>query len=439
MKREELNIHMLRKYIDLPYYISILRIFLVILDLIFFIQLVSYRGWLILSAPLVLWVAYLIDSYLREVHKNFVLKYSLRKDLVDFIKNNKLFEEESRDVLEGHTTKSRKFIINTAVFNYRIIENKKLIIEAVKRGDALSKRMEALDVELESLIGLELTHKIIRPTLVEYHFWLQKPERLIVKAENKQKIPYYEPLNLGYGVTYDPVKTPHILVAGGTGSGKSVFISYLILELLKRDSTLYICDPKNSDLGSLSHFMGADKVATDSNNIARVLRTAVKEMNARYANMRENFKYGANFADHGYNQIWVVFDEMGAFQATGTDKDSKAVVNEVMAYLKQIILLGRQAGVFVLIAAQQMRAETLNTDLRDNLGLRIALGANSSEGYRMTFGSATPTPESFQPIELKGSGYLYLQGSGNEFAEYFEAPFMDTKKINFIEELKRLL
>lgn len=439
IKKEEQNIHMLRKYIDYPFLVTLCRLVIVVFEIMVFMTIISYKGWLIITAPLFLSVAYQIDAYLREVRKNLVLRYSLRNDLITFIRNNKIYEEELRQVVEEHSVKTRKFIVNSAIFNYRIVDNDtRLIIDAVKRGDALSKRMESLEVELESKVGLKLQQKLIRPTLVEYHFYLQKPERIVVETGSGQKFGYYDPIDLGYGVKYNPIQCPHILISGGTGSGKSIFISFLILELLKRQSSLFVCDPKNSDLGSLSHFMG-DRVATDPNNIARVLRTAVEEMNARYVYMRENFRYGANFSDHNYNQIWIIFDEMGAFQATGTDKKSKDVVNEVMAYLKQIILLGRQAGVFVLIAAQQMRAETLNTDLRDNLGLRIALGANSSEGYRMTFGSATPTPEAFQPIEVKGAGYLYMQGSGSEYAEYFEAPFMDTKKIDFIEELTRLL
>lgn len=83
-----------------------------------------------------------------------------------------------------------------------------------------------------------------------------------------------------------------------------------------------------------------------------------------------------------------------------------------MDYIRQIILKGRQAEiVFILVSSQQMSANTLNTDLRDNLGLRVALGANSQEGYKMVFGSASPTP---QPIEEKGAGFLYLQGSGKK-------------------------
>ena len=201
-------------------------------------------------------------------------------------------------------------------------------------------------------------------------------------------------INLGYGVVYNPSQCPHILISGGTGSGKSIFITILILELLKRKSNVYVCDPKNSDLGSLSNpsLLGDEKVATSANNIARVVRLAVEEMKQRYdyMNMPENFKYGSNYSNHGFKETWVIFDEMGAFQAGGTDKQSKAVISEVMDGIKQIILLGRQSGVFCLISAQQMSANTLSTELRDNLGLRICLGSNSQEGYRMVLNSATP-------------------------------------------------
>ena len=274
----------------------------------------------------------------------------------------------------------------------------------------------------------------IRPSFVEYHFYYKKPDRLVLQSNNqKQEIDSLE-IDLGYGIIYDPVKCPHILVSGGTGSGKSVFITFLILELIKRQSTIYIADPKNSDLGSLSHYFGEKYVATTPNNIARIVRLVVEEMQVRYQYMRDNFLYGSNFVDHGFKPVWLIFDEMGAFQASGTDKKSREIIAEVMDGIKQIILLGRQSGIFILVSAQQMRAETLNTDLRDNLGLRIAFGANSNEGYRMVFGSATP--DHLKPIEVKGGGYLYMQGSGKENAQYWESPYLDTKQFNFISELQ---
>lgn len=243
-------------------------------------------------------------------------------------------------------------------------------------------------------------------------------------------------INLGYGIVYNPVKTPHVLVAGGTGSGKSIFISFFLIELMKRHATIYIADPKNSDLGNLSHYLD-DHVAVTPVQIAKVTRLAVEEMKKRYAIMNDpmNFKYGSNFVDHSFNSLWLIFDEMGAFQASGTDKESKKIVDEVMANIKQIILLGRQAGCFILVAAQQMRAETLNSDLRDNLGLRIALGANSPDGYRMIFNAHTPPSDSLPDVSVKGSGLIYVEGSGESEAKYWESPYIDTKAWNFIDEL----
>lgn len=329
-------------------------------------------------------------------------------------------------------------IVRSAVLQYELDKGKgHVLVKALITGDEFSKKVQSLNDVLAGTLGLELEEKIIRPSFVEYHFYYKKHDRLVLQSHNqKQEIDNLD-IELGYGITYSPAKCPHILVSGGTGSGKSVCISFLILELLKRQSTVYIADPKNSDLGSLSHYFGDKYVATTPNNIARIVRLVVEEMQSRYQYMHDNFQYGSNFTDHGFKPVWLIFDEMGAFQASGTDKKSKEIITEVMDGIKQIILLGRQSGIFILVSAQQMRSETLNTDLRDNLGLRIALGANSSEGYRMVFGSATP--DKFKPIEVKGAGYLYMQGSGKETAQYWESPYLDTSQFDFIKELQLYL
>ncbi|WP_049531400.1 FtsK/SpoIIIE domain-containing protein [Streptococcus pseudopneumoniae] len=326
-------------------------------------------------------------------------------------------------------------VIRSAILEYDLDrQNSHIFIKALITGDEFSKKVGALDDVLCGVLELELEEKIIRPSYVEYHFYYKKPDRLVLQSHNQRQEIDSLDIDLGYGVNYNPVKCPHILVSGGTGSGKSVLISVLILEFLKRQSTVYIADPKNSDLGSLSHYFGNKYVATTPNNIARIVRIVVEEMQERYQVMRDNFQYGSNFTDHGFKPVWLIFDEMGAFQASATDKKSKEVITEVMDGIKQIILLGRQAGVFILISAQQMRAETLNTELRDNLMLRIALGFHSQEGYRMTLSSATP--DKIKPIEEKGAGYLYMQGSGKEKAQYWESPYLDTTQFDFIKELQ---
>ncbi|OMC78452.1 FtsK/SpoIIIE domain-containing protein [Viridibacillus sp. FSL H8-0123] len=369
-----------------------------------------------------------VNHFLKKYRSKVFETLYIRDKLTYILATNKLY-------ISSTDNDGKRYISRSAVLSF-LVEDDCIVVRAHITGDNFSKQLRELALNLSSALGIRLEEQKDNPEHSDFLFLKKRPERLYVSSNGKKDMNNNLPINLGYGVVYNPVKCPHILVAGGTGSGKSLFISYLLIEFLRKsENSIYICDPKNSDLGSLSHYLGEERVATTPNNIARVVRLAIAEMQNRYDYMNENFKYGSNFVDHGYNPIWLIFDEMGAFQASGTDKKSKEVVNEVMDRIKQIILLGRQAGVFILIAAQQMNANTINTDLRDNLGLRIALGANSSEGYRMIFGSNTP--ENIPSIETKGAGLLYMQGSGKETAQYWESPFIDMKKFDFIEELKR--
>ncbi|WP_233709606.1 FtsK/SpoIIIE domain-containing protein [Mammaliicoccus vitulinus] len=412
-------------FLSLPKYIKYFR--LIILYLILGIFIISF---MLDNAifTFFLWIIGVISvvkhfKLIRFIKNKYNKKYALNHEILKFIINNKLYSEDSN----GIVTSSR--------FSYSITENE-IIIIALMSGNYFDNKIQHLDVELQGLLDLPMVEKIIRHNATEYNFRINKPQRLNVTSQEKAYNNSNE-INIGYGVTYNPAKSPHILISGGTGSGKSMFMSFLLIEFLKQRSTTYLCDPKNSDLGSLSNYFGDKYVATTPNNIARVIRLAVDEMKSRYDYMNENFIYGSNFETHGFKPVWILFDEIGAFQAYGTDKKSKEIINETMDRIKQIILLGRQAGCFILIAGQQINANNLSTELRDNFSLRISLGFNSSEGLRMMFGSATP--DVTIPIEVKGAGLLYLHGNGKEQAHYYESPYIDPEQFNFIEELKNYI
>lgn len=412
-------------FLSLPKYIKYFR--LIILYLILGIFIISF---MVDNAifTFFLWVIGVISivkhfKLIRFIKNKYNEKYALNHEILKFIINNKLYSEDSN----GIVTSSR--------FSYSITENE-IIIFALMSGNYFDNKIQHLDVELQGLLDLPMVEKIIRHNATEYNFRINKPQRLNVTSQEKAYNNSNE-INIGYGVTYNPAKSPHILISGGTGSGKSMFMSFLLIEFLKQKSTTYLCDPKNSDLGSLSNYFGDKYVATTPNNIARVIRLAVDEMKSRYDYMNENFIYGSNFETHGFKPVWILFDEIGAFQAYGTDKKSKEIINETMDRIKQIILLGRQAGCFILIAGQQINANNLSTELRDNFSLRVSLGFNSSEGLRMMFGSATP--DVTIPIEVKGAGLLYLHGNGKEQAHYYESPYIDSEQFNFIEELKKYI
>lgn len=198
-------------------------------------------------------------------------------------------------------------------------------------------------------------------------------------------------------------------------------------------STLYICDPKKSDLGSLKHILGEEFVATEANHISRVIRQAKEEMELRYKTYKDNpdnFRFGASFKDYGLNPVIVIFDEMGAFRA-GADKK---VYSDTMANLTEIILKGREMGVFVILSTQQPNANNIPTELRDNLSLRIALGNMGNEGFRMVFGESN---NDLLSVSSVGGAYIYLDGLGWDSPKQFEAPYVDYKNFDFIAEIKK--
>lgn len=194
----------------------------------------------------------------------------IEKQLRYVIHSNKLFDEEMIEVRENQKVTQQKVITRVIQIFFKEDENK-VYISISRTGD----RFTGLEHE-ETVVGIDY---------VDLTYMKKRPERLHVLNSDKKEINQGLKINLGYGITYSPVEVPHLLLVGGTGSGKSVFISWWIIELLKMDSTLYIADPKNSDLGSLSHYLGTDRVATTPNNIARIIRLAVEEMQKRYEYM----------------------------------------------------------------------------------------------------------------------------------------------------------
>lgn len=186
----------------------------------------------------------------------------IKKLLQYFISANKLYETETIEVI-GRDGKTRKdsHCSNYAKFGYWENETE-LIIRAYKLADKFSDKMNNFDTLLQALIKLPLNAKNDTISYCDYHFKKQADKRLFVSSNN-DNLEYNSstviPLNNNISWRID--KQPHALIAGVTGGGKTTFIFYLLIELLKMKSMLYVCDPKKSDLGSLKHILGEEFVA----------------------------------------------------------------------------------------------------------------------------------------------------------------------------------
>ncbi|MDK8544660.1 FtsK/SpoIIIE domain-containing protein, partial [Enterococcus faecalis] len=235
-------------------------------------------------------------------------------------------------------------------------------------------------------------------------------------------------LRLMENVWWEYDKLPHMLIAGGTGGGKTYFILTLIEALLYTDSKLYILDPKNADLADLGSVMG--NVYYRKEDMLSCIDRFYDEMMARSEAMKEmeNYKTGENYAYLGLPANFLIFDEYVAFMEMLGNKENTAVLNK----LKQIVMLGRQAGFFLILACQRPDAKYLGDGIRDQFNFRVALGRMSEMGYGMMFGS--DVQKDFFLKQIKGRGYVDV---GTSVISEFYTPLVP-KGHDFLEEIKKL-
>ena len=192
---------------------------------------------------------------------------------------------------------------------------------------------------------------------------------------------------------------PHMLVAGGTGGGKTYFLLTIINALVKTNAVLYVLDPKNADLADLTTVM--PNVYSQKEEMVDCLNQFYDDMMDRNAAMKElpDYKTGENYAYYGLPANFLIFDEYVAFMEMVGMRESGAVMDKI----KQIIMLGRQSGFFLILACQRPDAKYLQDGARDQFNFRVALGRLSEHGYSMMFGEVK---KQFFPKTIKGRGYV---------------------------------
>lgn len=233
------------------------------------------------------------------------------------------------------------------------------------------------------------------------------------------------------GVFWDYAETPHMLITGGTGGGKTYFILTLVQALVKV-GTVDICDPKEADLKDLEDLpLFKGHVFYGTKWITRCLKEAVDEMNRRYVYMKTlpNYVTGKNFAYYDIPPYFVVVDEWSAFFGLLDYKEQA----EILKYVKALVLKARQAGVFLITGTQRPDAENFGGGVRDNILFRVSVGKLQETGYYMTFGDEHKG-KAFTNKKIKGRGYV---DDGSAVPREFYAPFVP-KEYNFIEEFSKI-
>ena len=173
-------------------------------------------------------------------------------------------------------------------------------------------------------------------------------------------------------------------------------------QMLKEENTeliLYILDPKNSDLADLGTVM--PNVYHTKEEMIDCVNSFYDGMVQRSEEMKRhpNYKTGENYAYLGLPPCFLIFDEYVAFFEILGTKESVSLLSQ----LKKIVMLGRQAGYFLIVACQRPDAKYFSDGIRDNFNFRVGLGRISELGYGMLFGS--DVKKQFFQKRIKGRGY----------------------------------
>ena len=228
------------------------------------------------------------------------------------------------------------------------------------------------------------------------------------------------------------------IIQAPTGQGKTRFLTYLILSVARLGADIYFIDGKRADLYSLRFsFNESDRdshVVSTPIQACRLLRNLVEDMNKRYETYFSNevSQTGENYSSYNLRPVFLFFDALIA-----TMGEDKKLAKEIESYLLQIMLKGRQSGYFAILSSQRFSAEVLSTTIRENAGMRVALGRMSKDSYKMVLGDFyDELPAAEKGI---GKGYIYLDGLGWSTPRAFQTPILDTSKIDVKSILKKLL
>ena len=353
----------------------------------------------------------------------------IEKRLVYLIHSLKLYDEE----MVGIGSDKEKRIVRTIQIMHRE-DDKRVYVRILKLGNRFNKIAPTLGENIESTLGLELDRTNATVDYFDYILLKEKDRRIDLRESISNQHNNSDVINISGNISYRLSKTPHSLIVGGTGSGKSFFILGKIVSYLSLtpQAELYIVDPKKADL-SLLRFIGGmeEKVVTEPNQIAKMLREVVEIMEDRYKTYFNNISaFGKDYTDFGLSPVILIFDEFSAFIHSVDKKLSK----EVLDYIFTIVMKGRQAGVQVEILMQRPSADDLPTNIRAQMGFKAGLGAMDKIGYNMIFDT---NDVDFKTVTEKGGGYIQIDGV-HTAPVYFETPYID-KEFDFIQEITKLI
>ena len=341
-------------------------------------------------------------------------------------------EQTLRDFkVDAHVTNVTQ---GPAVTRYEVQPNTGVKVNSiVKLSDDIALNMEARSIRIEApipgkpAVGIEIENESIK--MIRLREILDSTEF----KEAKSKITFAVGKDIeGNSVVADLKSMPHMLIAGSTGSGKSVCINSIIVSLIYKakpsEVKLLLIDPKVVELGiynSIPHMM--IPVVTEPSKAAAALNWAVSEMNERYKKFASN---GVRDLE-SYNrvmrekellaevlpQIVIIIDELADLMM--------AAPSQVEDSICRLAQMARAAGMHLIVATQRPSVDVVTGVIKANIPSRIAFAVSSQFDSRTILDMAGAE-------KLVGKGDMLFAPMGSNKPTRVQGTFITDEEVNAV-------
>lgn len=358
-----------------------------------------------------------------------------KEDEIEILKNAKIIEE----TMKNFSIDAKIVQINRGptITCYELEPAPGIkLSKIVSLSDNIALSLASSDIRIEAPIPGKAAVGIEVPNRIKDNVFFKE----IVLSENYTKIQSKIPLALGKNVSGETVistidKMPHLLIAGATGSGKSVCINTIIISILYKSSPedvkLLLIDPKVVELSiynGIPHLL--IPVVTDAKKASFALNWAVTEMEKRYKtfaknNVRNISSYNKKITnpEDKLPMIVIIIDELADLMMVAAQ--------EIEDYICRLAQMARAAGMYLIVATQRPSVDVITGTIKANIPSRISFAVSSHIDSRTILDTSGAE-------KLLGKGDMLFYPSFYSKASRLQGAFISDAEVESVVEFLKL-
>lgn len=293
---------------------------------------------------------------------------------------------------------------------YEFYSNTLSLFEYEKRCSDIETALNLHIVDFE--LGQDFQHVFMRTVPTKDNFdktllWnnnLISPDDFVINIGESQ----IDTVSLNLNVT------PHVLLGGSTGSGKTILLKLILMQCIRKNADVYIADFKGG-IDYPNYWQEYCKMQFTVEQFLRTLTDILEVLEDRRRILKEErctniTKYNKIHFDNPMKRIIVVCDEVAeVLDKTSLEKDSKADIAKIERMLSRIARIGRCAGLSLVLATQRPDAEILKGQIKTNMDFRACGRADKvlSQIILDNSDGAEKIPKDKQGIFLTNTGVVF--------------------------------